>query len=197
LEAAADLYASAGLPMVFRITPYTCPSDQDAALAGLGFARMDETCVMARWLPTGYAATAPLPGGTHGSTLSMADVARVLADMRQSPPHQEAGHLQRLQTSPVPYRAWAIRRDGDAEVMACGQWAQEGPMAGLYDVHTREAHRDRGLAKALCDQMLAQAAAHGATLAYLQVEGSNHTARRVYESLGFVAAYTYHYRQKL
>jgi ribosomal protein S18 acetylase RimI-like enzyme len=196
LEDAADLYASAGLPMVFRITPYTCPSDLDAALAGRGFARMDETCVMARWLAPGYTAQAPLPGGSHGATLSVAEVARVLADMRQSPPLQEAGHLQRLQTSPVPYRAWALRRDGDGEVLACGQWAQEGQMAGLYDVHTGQAHRHRGLAKALCDQMLAQAAAHGATLAYLQVEASNHAARRVYESLGFAAVYTYHYCQQ-
>jgi ribosomal protein S18 acetylase RimI-like enzyme len=196
LDAAAEVYASAGLPMVFRITPYTCPSELDAALAGLGFTRMDETCVLVRQLPQGYTALAPLPAGTHGTTLTAGQVARALADMRQSAPDQEAGHLQRLQTSPVPYRAWAIRRSSDAEVLACGQCAQESQWVGLYDVHTREAHRHLGLARALCDQMLAQAAANGATQAYLQVEAANHAARSVYESLGFVAAYTYHYRQR-
>jgi ribosomal protein S18 acetylase RimI-like enzyme len=196
LDAAAAVYAWAGLPMVFRITPYTCPSELDAALAGLGFTRMDETCVMVRPLPQGYTALAPLPAGTHGTTLTAGQVARALADLRQSAPDQEAGHLQRLQTSPVPYRAWAILRSSDAEVLACGQWAQESRCVGLYDVHTHEAHRHRGLARALCDQMLAQAAANGATQAYLQVEAANHAARRVYEGLGFVAAYTYHYRQQ-
>jgi len=54
--------------------------------------------------------------------------------------------------------------------------------------------RGRGLASALCRQLLRLAMADGARVAYLQVEASNAPARRVYERLGFADAYAYHYR---
>ena len=38
------------------------------------------------------------------------------------------------------------------------------------------------------------AASTGATAAYLQVDGDNATARRIYQRLGFVDGYGYHYR---
>ena len=195
LSAAAAVFETAGLPMVFRITPYTRPAGLDAALAGLGFERMDETCVLVRRLAADYTATAPLPKGIQGAALSAEEAVRVLAEFRQSPPDQEAGHLRRLQTSPVAYCARALRQE-DGVVLACGQWAQEGDAVGLYDVHTHPGHRNRGLAKALCDHMLAHAAAEGARVAYLQVEATNHPARRAYDSLGFEPGYTYHYRQR-
>jgi ribosomal protein S18 acetylase RimI-like enzyme len=47
----------------------------------------------------------------------------------------------------------------------------------------------------LCERLLAQAADDGAAVAYLQVEGTNTTALRVYQRLGFVDGYTYHYRE--
>ena len=42
---------------------------------------------------------------------------------------------------------------------------------------------------------LAQAAAAGARVAYLQVEAGNHPALKLYGRLGFVDGYTYHYRE--
>lgn len=65
---------------------------------------------------------------------------------------------------------------------------------GLYDVFTSPAARSAGLATSLCQHLLAASAAHGAQVAYLQVEGTNAAARRIYERLGFRVAYTYHYR---
>jgi ribosomal protein S18 acetylase RimI-like enzyme len=196
LRSAQAVFDAAGLPMVFRITPYTRPDDLDAALEHRGFDRMDETLVLARPLPTGYTAITPMPVGTHAAALNAEDASRVLAQLRRSPPEQEQGHLRRLQTSPVPYLAWAIRRDEDDLVLACGQMAQENEMVGLYDVHTHDQHRNRGLAKALCDLLLARAASAGARVAYLQVEATNQPARRVYDGLGFQHGYTYHYRQR-
>jgi ribosomal protein S18 acetylase RimI-like enzyme len=196
LQSAGSIFDAAGLPMVFRITPYTQPEGLDAALERHGFVRMDETCVLARSLPPAYAARVPLPVGTHATPLTAEEASRVLAVFRNSPPDQEAGHLRRLQTSPVPYHAWAIRRDEDGLVLACGQWAQESEVAGLYDVYTHDRHRNQGLAKALCDVLLARAAAQGSRLAYLQVEATNHPARKVYDSLGFQPGYSYHYRQR-
>jgi ribosomal protein S18 acetylase RimI-like enzyme len=195
LQVAQQIFDAAGLPMVFRITPMTCPEALDDALEDRGFERQDETLVMSCRLPNPCIQPA-LPPGTCILPLDPVRVARVLAEFRGSSPSQEAGHLQRLLASPVPYRAWAIERIDDGHVLACGQSAQEGEVVGVYDVHTDTRQRNQGLAKALCAQLLANAATQGASLAYLQVESTNQPALRAYESLGFVSAYRYHYRQR-
>jgi ribosomal protein S18 acetylase RimI-like enzyme len=93
----------------------------------------------------------------------------------------------------VRHRALALV-DPDGRTIAGGQVVVEGDLAGLYDIFSIESMRGRGLARALCRQLLRLAVAEGARDAYLQVEASNAPARRVYERLGFVDAYAYHYR---
>jgi ribosomal protein S18 acetylase RimI-like enzyme len=79
-------------------------------------------------------------------------------------------------------------------VLACGQYAIEADLVGLYDVFTAPAARSRGCARLLCQHMLVHAREHGAQHAYLQVEADNHPARAVYHRLGFADGYAYHYR---
>jgi ribosomal protein S18 acetylase RimI-like enzyme len=79
-------------------------------------------------------------------------------------------------------------------VLACGQFAREADLVGLYDVFTAPEARGRGLARQLCAWLLGRAMEQGARHAYLQVEGDNHAARAVYHRLGFADAYAYHYR---
>ena len=80
------------------------------------------------------------------------------------------------------------------QVVAGGQVAVEGELAGLYDVFTAESARGRGLAGRLCAVLMDGAWASGARAAYLQVDASNEPARQVYRRLGFADAYSYHYR---
>ena len=86
-----------------------------------------------------------------------------------------------------------VVKDG-ATVLACGQYAAEADLVGLYDVFTAPAARGHGLARQLCSWLLARAAEQGARHAYLQVEGDNAAARAVYHRLGFADAYACHYR---
>ena len=103
-----------------------------------------------------------------------------------------AAHAERLTASPVPYTGLIWKRDG--QVLACGQFAREGDLAGLYDVFTAPAHRGQGLARGLCAALLRRARAEGATAAYLQVDAANTPAQAVYARLGFRDGYRYHYR---
>ena len=96
----------------------------------------------------------------------------------------------------MPYRGYALRRDGDGAVLACGQFAREADLVGLYDVFTAESARNQGLSTLLCERLLSISAAQGARIAYLQVDAQNEPARAVYRRLGFADAYPYHYRER-
>lgn len=198
LALAGALFRDAGLPMVVRLTRFTQPADLDAQLAQRGWQRLDETQVMVRPGLTDLstaADTAP-PPGCAWTRLDGTAYADTVGALRGSPPEQRRAHAERLASSPVRYEGHALRRLDDGEVLACGQFAREAELVGLYDVFTRDSARGRGLAGLLCTRLLALAAQQGAQVAYLQTEATNEAARRVYRRLGFADQYSYHYRQR-
>ena len=193
LALAFAVFDDARLPPVLRITPFTQPRDLDAQLEARQWPRIDDTRVMVR-ATIDKLAEAPLPAGLGWQSLGHSTFAQALGKMRGSPLAHSQAHAQRLELSPVPFRALAIRREADGALLACGQSAREADLVGLYDVFTTEAARGQGLARQLCSRLLAQARDEGARSAYLQVEGDNHAARSVYKRLGFADGYAYHYR---
>jgi ribosomal protein S18 acetylase RimI-like enzyme len=193
LDLAEAVFAEAGLPMIVRITPFTLPSGLDGLLASLGLQRFDDTRVMVLERLDGLAPPS-LPSGTAVQAIGLEAFAQRVGGLRGSPIAQRQAHAQRLAQSPVPFSACELRVDG--EVLACGQYAIEGDLVGLYDVYTASEARGRGLARLLCTQLLAQASAHGARHAYLQVDADNEAARAVYHRLGFADGYSYHYRAR-
>ena len=195
LARVAEVYREAGLPMIFRLTPFTQPPGLDAELEALGYGRVDPTLVMiGPTLPA--AAPRALPPGTHWAALDGPAFAEAVGTLRGSPPEHRQTHALRLVHSPVPYSGCAIRRDGDGAVLACGQFAREADLVGLYDVFTEESARNRGLSTLLCERLLSISADQGARIAYLQVGAQNEPARAVYRRLGFADAYPYHYRER-
>lgn len=192
LAQARALYDAAGLPLVFRVTPFAQPSDLDDSLARLGLQRFDDTLVLAAELASMDLAL-DLPAGVSLEPCPAANYARIVGDLRGTPADQQQAHAQRMSRSPVPYSGWVLRNAG-GEVLACGQFAREASQVGLYDVFTAPAARNQGLSRMLCAALLRQAATEGARTAYLQVDADNARALRVYRRLGFADGYRYHYR---
>ncbi len=192
LAACAQAFAQAELPMIVRITPFTLPPDLDEVLAERGLQRFDDTRVMVR--ADLSIARSVCPAGVTIHALGLEAFAHRVGGFRGSPLAQRQAHAQRLLNSPVPFFAFELREDG--EPLACGQFALEQELVGLYDVFTAGAARGRGMAGLLCRHLLARAHAQGARHAYLQVDGDNHAARSVYHRLGFADAYGYHYRAR-
>lgn len=187
LRWAAEAYREHGLPLIMRITPFTAPAYLESALADRGWRSFDDTRVML------WAGMSPIPPADLApQSVTPLEYAEIVGALRGSPASQRMAHARRLLASPVPYQGFVVR-DG-TEVLACGQFAREADLAGLYDVFTAPAARGRGLARRLCTWLLARAASEGARHAYLQVEGDNHPARAVYHRLGFADAYRYGYR---
>jgi GNAT superfamily N-acetyltransferase len=195
LNLAAQVYREAGLPMVFRITPFTQPGELDQELADRGCVLQDETRVMVARALTG--GVRPLPPGLRWVSPDAGAFAEVVGALRGSPPAQRLAHAERLAATPVPLRGCALQRIDDDTVVACGQFAREANLVGLYDVFTHAAARGQGLATLLCERLLAAAVSQGATVGYLQVDAGNDAARHIYHRLGFADAYAYHYREAL
>lgn len=189
LDRCAELYRDAGLPLIVRITPFAQPSGLDAALAGLGWRRFDDTRVMVLPSLDRFAAQ---PADPDLRSLAAEPFAHCVGALRGSPLAQRQAHAERLANSPVRFSACAIKLDG--QPVACGQLALDDRLAGLYDVVTAVERRRQGLARRLCVQLLAEAARAGAGAAYLQVDADNVPARALYRDLGFVDGYAYHYR---
>ncbi len=153
--------------------------------------RFDDTRVM---VLANLASESPKPfaAGFHLTPVSHEIFAQTVGMMRGSALAQRQAHAERLASSPVPFRAWVLRHEG--QPIACGQSAIESRLVGLYDIFTAEHMRGQGLARSLCSHLLAYAGAQGATTGYLQVDADNMAARSIYHSLGFRDGYAYHYR---
>lgn len=195
LAAAEAACARTGVPLIFRITPFTQPADLPTALRARGFAPVDPTLVL---VAPDRAATPPpaVPAGLHLEPLDGEAFAEAVGALRGSPPEHRRSHALRLAHSPAPYRGLALRRADDGLVLACGQVATEPPFAGLYDVFTHAEARNQGLARLLCEHLLSLGASLGGTTAYLQVDAGNGPALAVYRRLGFVDGYGYEYLER-
>ncbi len=193
LAECAKVFAAADLPLIFRITPFTQPSTLDAQLAAYGLLRFDDTQVMV----LSDLSELANPGLSLDCTvreIAVEPFAQRIGALRGSPLSQRQAHAQRLANSPVPFTAFELRVHDD--VLACGQFALEGDLVGLYDVFTAPHARGRGLARQLCQHLLITARSRGAAHAYLQVDSGNAAARAVYFRLGFGDGYSYHYRAR-
>lgn len=188
LAACEAVLREAGLPMLVRVTPFARPAELDHRLDALGWRRFDDTRVMmlADLASRGLAMTPDV------QPLALEPFAHAVGELRGSPLAQRLAHAQRLVHAPVAFHGFAMR--DERGVVACGQYALEGALVGLYDVITAASHRGRGHASRLCAHLLAHAAARGARMAYLQVDADNEPARALYRRLGFVDGYAYHYR---
>lgn len=196
LALAAEVYRDAGLTMHARITPFSMPAPLDAHLAALGWSAIEDTQVLVRAaLATADAPPLrPDPTGLRWTVLDATTFAEAVGALRGSSAIERAAHAERLRLSPTPYRSHAFIEVASGAPVACGQFAREGALVGLYDVFTAPTHRRAGLAALLCERMLSLASKEGAVTAYLQVSADNAPARRIYERLGFEEGYRYHYR---
>ena len=191
LARCAELFDAAGLPLIVRITPFTLPGDLDSHLATHNLHRFDDTRVMV--LTALDSLEEPkVEAQPEVREIAAEPFAQRVGAMRGSSLAERQAHAQRLANAPVPFTAFELHDNG--EVLACGQFALEGDLVGLYDIFTAPHARGRGLARRLCQHLLVTARRRGASIAYLQVDSGNVVARSVYSRMGFTDGYSYHYR---
>jgi len=179
------LYARAGLPALFRLTPFVQPAQLDAELERRGYGRFDATSVQCAPIADGLPASSAKP-------VELGSWIDLVGHLRGSPEEHRIAHRARLSGMPLALRALAIEREGRA--VAAGLTIVEDDCAGLFDIVTDERVRRQGHAHDLVAGLLRAARELGARHAYLQVQGVNDPARRLYAQFGFVERYEYWYR---
>jgi ribosomal protein S18 acetylase RimI-like enzyme len=180
------LYAEAGLPAIFRITPFCTPPGLDAELERRGYGIFDYTAVESARLE------AEPQRGEGVVEIALSPWIDAVGDLRGSSPEQRAGHRARIEGCALQRCCVAILEDG--QVVATGLSIVEDGAAGLFDIVTHSGHRRKGLARRVVTELLARAWATGVRDAYLQVDRDNTPARKLYAQFGFAERYLYWYR---
>jgi ribosomal protein S18 acetylase RimI-like enzyme len=81
------------------------------------------------------------------------------------------------------------------EPLATAICVHDGDLAGLFEIATEPAVRGQGYGRRVVLSALKWARLRGAREAWLQVDGDNEAALKLYRAIGFAEVYRYHYRQ--
>ncbi len=120
-----------------------------------------------------------------------ADWLTVFGDAHESNDDERQAIARALSRVTVRQGFAVIYQDG--RPVASGRGAMADGWLGLFQISTLPEMRRRGFGAAIVGSLLAWGREAGANGAYLQVEVKNDTARRLYRSFGFAAAYKYSY----
>jgi len=185
LAAVEGLYAQAGLPACFRITPLADPA-AEAVLLGRGYRVRDASVGM-------IAPLAGLAGPASDQVRIEAAASRAwLAGVSafQDASKRSSDHLQAIVGRiRIPAAFATLRLDGEAAGFAMG--AVDRGMAEIGSVIVDPKWRGRGLGRTIVAALMLWARDAGAAHAFLQVAQDNAPARSLYASLGFRDAYLY------
>ena len=190
LEYCISFYATAGLPAVFRLLPFSEPPGLDSWLEDNGWGMFDRTLVLRVDLAS--ARTAAATDGVE--IVGVPKWEPLVAELLDIAPDARRHFAERAATYPLPHIGAVIRRDG--EVVACGLLKLEEDHAGLFALKTAAGWRGKGLGRAMVAALLDEARRRGAATAYLQVTADNAPALALYRRFGFAAAYEYWYRAR-
>jgi ribosomal protein S18 acetylase RimI-like enzyme len=188
IVAAEQFYAGHGGTPRFQISPSACPGDLDAVLAGRGYRRESPMSLQV--------APAARVVGRPARPVALDDRPQrawfeawhsVHGDSADARPEWDL--LGRV-TLPSAY---ASAMAGDA-VVAVGRAVADTGWAGVFGMATLPQARGKGAARAVLTALANWAGTQGADRLYLQVEGDNTPALRLYERAGFTELCAYHYR---
>ena len=184
-------YEARGLPVVFRLTPFS-DAGLDAALQARGYDAVEPTDVLSASL------VAPSPPAPDVAVRELGLDEWVTSHMAMSDRPPQGAPLLRGILAGCGLRRFlgALTTDTASGPVACALAVVEEDLVGLFNMVTAKPHRRRGYAVALASSLLAWGFAQGARHAYLQVVRTNLQARALYQKLGFTDAYAYWYRAR-
>lgn len=175
-----------GRQLTFRQSPLA-PLELTQFLEERGFCRIGNSVVLS-------AAIDRLSTENAFDQIPLKDVGRYVDASIQIHDHdaQIKPGLSEVITAIKPAAGMFVLEDDDGPVSSviC---VQDGSLAGILDLATREEQKRQGKGRRLLAAALKWAKNRGANTAWLQVESDNEAALAMYEKLGFETAYRYFY----
>jgi ribosomal protein S18 acetylase RimI-like enzyme len=185
VEACERAYRARGLPPIFRLPSLAAVEPLDALLAARGYREKDPSLVLTR----------PLEAISDAQVIALGvdDFLPLYERFNGRDGAHRADHRALLEAIPGSRLLASVAGPSGAPG-AVALAVADGPWVGIFDVATDPAQRRQGLGRRLMDGLLGWGARQGARTAYLQVMAENAPALRLYEAMGFAAAYRYWYR---
>jgi GNAT superfamily N-acetyltransferase len=189
IETCERIYRQRGLPVIFRLTPFSSPPDLDQILAGRHYQKIEPTLVLHLNLRDSMA---PLLPSERLPDQELEEWLDIYYKFGASAPDKRQTHKDILQA--IPSQRYLASLTVSGRAIACGMGVLERNFVGLFDLVTDPQHRNQGYGTKLVSAILSWAVENGATEAYLQVVKDNAPAQRLYARLGFQEVYRYWYR---
>lgn len=191
VKAAEEAYRSRGLVPTFKIPEHPAWAPLDEALALRSYPIVDPSRVLVVDLGT---FTAPPHADVVVETRFTPQWLDGLVVANGVPEGLRSAARSMALAVETPLAASGPSRGGD---LGWAYAALVGDQAWLFDLVVAPEARRRGWGRALVATLAHRAARAGAQTFHLLVLASNAGANALYESLGFVEVYRYHYRQLL
>ena len=186
------LYASQGLPAIFKLTPQSQPLELDENLARHGCQVDASTSVQTLDLQkAGFSASQP----DFSSNDTLTDDWFSAFCALSGTPEKHLAPMRQLLERILPSHFFGLLQ-ADGQPVACGLSVQQEDFIGFYDIVVAKEQRRKGYGRRMMEGLLAHGQRNGARTAYLQVMLNNPPALRLYEDLGFKEIYQYWYRVK-
>lgn len=191
IEECEALYKENGLATIFKITPFTHPSNLDALLEERHYVIHERSSVKIRGLNH-------VEKPSNDSISIDAELTNrwlELFSRFSSLDDQQSRDQERIIRNILSRKAFFILYQHEIPV-ACGFGVVTRGYFGLHHIVTEEKYRNQGYGKQLILNMLSWARDQGIATCYLQVVKHNFPAVKLYQRLGFQEIYEYWYRIK-
>lgn len=188
--ACEHIYQQHGLPTIFRVPdPFGSQALRDE-LTVQGYHEFDTTIVMGKEISEGV----DLPEKVVVRRLEKEDWLQVRSWVTGTPVARLVYYAAVLDVI-VPEKVLMGMYIGEGPV-TCGMGVVEGDLLGYFSIYTHSTMRRRGYGSAMMATLSGWGKEKGASYGYLQVEGDNAPALRMYEMMGFEEVYRYSYWKK-
>ncbi|MEW9528339.1 GNAT family N-acetyltransferase [Microbispora sp. NPDC049125] len=184
---AEEFYGRHGLDARFQISPGACPDGLDAFLADRGYRRGGRMSLQAA--PTARVLE-QAPAGSPRVRVDDRPVDDWFEVWRAVHGHDGERDLLRRVERPSAYASVIV----GADVVAVGRAVADDGWAGVFGMATLPPARGKGAAREVLAALAGWARTRAADRMYLQVEGENAAAVRLYARAGFEEVCGYHYR---
>ncbi len=184
------IYRREGLPLIFRLPEVLAPPVLSEDLESMGYSSFDPTLVLGRALDH----ETELNRKLDIRQMSALDWLAARAWMMDVPLTALGYHATILDLI-LPEKVLLCAFD-EGLPAACGMAVVQGDLLGYFSIYTCKSVRRRGFARAMMAALTHWGLERGADFGYLQVEGDNEPAQKMYERLGFQVVYGYSYCQR-